>query len=283
MTWTNPAWLLDLDREVSTKEAGMTCQAVVATNYDIRFSQSPIKSDGDFSRAIKIKFRELNEPTKSDSPWATLYKDAGREHRLTINFFMKTTPEAPKRLRSQFRERTKGYYAVRYYDMNQGWSPISNAISDNAVYTTEIHEFDARLGLSGGISNFVGTAVLFCDLKDPYAGDLRHYSINPTGLSIGGSIGATEPFDKSWVRFRPYMHMHLRNFDDLGVHIWSQGIALGRGVSRASLKIYESRKDALSENKDGLVAGPINFSWGLTRGLELNFLGKAVGTLDRIR
>lgn len=285
LTWTNPAWLLEPDQSTNGSGPGAECRALNIVAYDIRVSElSLLKTEQQFLTATAVKFEKSGQSPSSNGAWAKLHADAQREHRLTIPFFTRMSPEAPKHLRSQFRERVRGHYAIRYKDESQGWSPISNVLwDDKAVGGQVIHQFDTRLGVSVGISNNVASTVVLCEIRDPYTAEIRRYSINANGLSIGAKFGATEGLDQSWTRFKPYRHMHVREFDRLGIHLLSQGVAFSRGISRSEIMIYDSLRDAAIQNRDALVAGPINFDWGLTKGYELNFLGKQVGTLDPLR
>lgn len=278
LRWTSPPWLLD-PRLPITGSQSAECKAVTVVDYDVRFREHPgIVTEQDFYQATKIRYRSPAMGSNDPNAFPLLnHTTDGKTSFLGLHFF---PDKAAKHLRSQFRERRRGYYAVSFKDANQGWSPISNVIYDDATGAeNRLHNFEIRVNFGGSFGEGLVTGLMVLEIRDPYTGGVQIFTVNPTGLSVGAPVGATESLDGSWTTFQPYRHLHLKDFAGLGVHILSQGVAIKRGYARMELIMYETERDAMIKRSDSMVAGPINLD-GFTKGYELTGLSKTVGTLD---
>lgn len=286
MSWTNPTRTPNfVEKSNSVEMNPASPQAVEVVDYDVRFKRySTIRTEADFNQAQRLNFSGNNLlSSNTGSKSRVLYTTNGSKCFFSHSFFPKLNVEAPKDLRSQFRERVNGDYAIRYLDAQMSWSKISNVLYDNANGAMKANrEFNVRILGAGGFGAFITTGLTVVEIQDAYSGESRIYTVNPKGLSIGASLGGTTPKDGSWVRFTAESLTDLHDFAHMGVNFLSQGVAIGSlGYGRMEMMIYDSERDAAIDNRDAVVAGPINLD-GLNEGFEITGLSRGVGRLDPI-
>jgi hypothetical protein len=117
------------------------------------------------------------------------------------------------------------------------------------------------------------------EIQDTFTNAVRSYKAIVAGLTVGIVVGGSGPIDQSWHQFTPSRHMHLEDFDQRGIRITSQGVAVGVGFGRSKLSIHDSQRAAETNTRQ--IAW-INFGWGLTKGAEATGIQVVVGRLEPV-
>ena len=267
MEWTNPAF--------HTKNACLYPERnatwdLTPERYEIRFApgtQNPTEQD--LMSGISLDFTwEWHKQSSLTVPARLLSEPQERMCRFLIHF-------SDHYGYSQFRERQFGSYGVRYFVSGLGWSRFSNHISDTGK--REIHDFEIRPVFQAGVSELFGGGYALFEIRDTFSNNIRSYKAIVAGLSVGLPVGGSGPIDQSWHRFKPTRHMHLEDFDQKGIRIVSQGVAIVIGYGRSSVSIHDSQRAA--EADIGQIA-LIDFGWDWTKGAEATGIQVVVGRLE---